>query len=405
MKKNYCRVLLSLLTVLLILPLAACQSEVPPKTITIEKDLAYSDETLKWAEQTILSLVRYAYKGYTGMSEEASIPSKTDAKLQKYAHRICQITATKPIPNEKYRSAIAVLAQDGQGAIDELIAPANGEGRAFEKTRKLYLELTYIFGAEHVSSMVYDGCLSIYDIRYEEKVELYEAYQYDWYQKEADAIAEEKAIFVNGIQKEAFATLLKCSTAMAELLALTPEGIADTFSDEEVLEMIRRLDPSQIDISTKGWELLLSYLPASEANPYCKQLVDTFQQNGDVSRVSAVMNDAVKLWASVLKGLLPADVSALRAGEHEKLLNAVFSRFSEEDWALFMSVTSVSLTNEEYSALAEGKYGEAYLEYAESIGQIDADQLRASVGSENFYQNLLNYLARVCPAISYEVNS
>lgn len=400
MKKVYNRALLLLLVVLLVLPLAGCKSEGSPQTIIIEEDPAYSEETLLWAEETILLLVRDTY----GKVVTDKISPTIEARIQKWAHGICQITAANPIPEQKYRMAITTLAQNWQGAIDEFLALRAGEGSSYEQIRKLYLELTYVFGADRVASMLYDGCVLIYDMDYEIAMERFENFSYPQYKLEAEAIAQEKAIFTNGVQKEAFVTLIKCVTATAELLAPSTEGIANTFSDAEVWEMIRRIDPSKIDISAEGWEVLLSRLSAPKSNTYATQLVDTFKQNGDISRVSAVMGDAVALWASVLQKLTPEDIAAIRAGEREVLFNSVFSHFDEVDWALFASVTTITLENDAYSAFAQAQYGEAYSEYVNGLTEIDIEQLRESVGSEHFYQNLLQYLARICPAIAYEVN-
>ena len=403
MKKTYNRVLLVFLTVLLVLPLFGCQPKVQEEAdtkIPIEQDPAYSAETLLWAEQSIFAFVLDTYR--TAVMD--TVTPKTETRLRSYAQRICQITAQKPIPEEKYRAIITVLTQDGKGVVDEFVAAKKSGTINYEKTRELYLELTYAFGAEHVASMVYDGFLLFYDARYEKILERLEEYQYPWYREEADAIAAERDIFANGIQKESFATLLRCSTAMAELLAANPDGLSAAFSDTEILETVRRLDPSKIDISDEGWELLLSYAPSSNFDPYFQSLIQVFKESGDISRVSAVMNDAMQLFASVLKNLLPEEVTAIRNGDGEAVLRAVFSRFTDDDWALFASVTSVAFTNEEYSALAILQYRDAYLEYCLSIEQITLEQLRASVGDVDFYQNLLNYFAGICPAISYEVN-
>lgn len=401
MKKMYNRALLVLLAVSLVLPLFGCQPKAQEETLTkipIEQDPAYSAETLLWAEQTIFAFVLYTYR--TMVMD--TITPKTEARLRGYATRICQIISAKPIPEEKYREIITVLTQDGKGVVSNLAAAKKGGAISYEKIRALYLELTYAFGAEHVASMVYDGFLLFYDARYERMVERLE--QYPWYQEEADAIAAEREIFVNGVQKESFATLLRCSTAMAELLSANPNGLSSVFSDTEVLETIRRLDPSKIDISDEGWELLLSYAIDSKSNLYYQSLIQVFEESGDISRVSLVMNDAVQLLASILKNLLPEDVAAIRQGDEEAVLCAVFSRFTDDDWALFTSVTSVPFANEAYSALAILQYGNAYLEYRLSIEQTDLERLRASVGKADFYQNLLNYFAGMCPAISYEVH-
>lgn len=403
MKNFYGRILPVLLALLLVFPLVGCQPDATvelPEKIKIEEDPAYSDETLLWAEQTIFSLVLYTYRN----AVMDRIPEKTEVRLKSYAHRICQITAVRPIPEEQYRSAITLLAQDGKGVVDELLASQKSGKISYEKTRALYLELTYAFGAERVASMVYDACLLIYDARYEKAMERFEEYDYDFYQEEAGAIAAERAIFANGVQKESFSTLLKGITAVAELLAVNPEGLPQMFSDAELLDMIRHLDFSKVNISQEGWELLLSKVLKSKEGSYSAGLMQIFKESGDLSRVSGIMNDAVKLAASVMERLVPEHITALRAGEQEKLLVSVCYRFDDDDWALFTSVTSVALVNEQYSALAEATHGEAYLEYLASIEQVDVERLRESVGNASFYQNLLNYLAGICPAISYEVN-
>ena len=403
MKKTYQRVLLVLLAVSLVFPLFGCQPKAQEESgisILIEQDPAYSAETLVWAEQTIFAFVLYTYR--TMVMD--TITPKTETRLRSYAQRICQITTQKPIPEEKYRKIITVLTQDGKAVVSNLAAANKGGTISYEKMRELYLELTYAFGAEHVASMVYDGFLLFYDARYERIMERLEEYQYPWYQEEADAIAAEREVFANGIQKESFTTLLRCGTAMAELLAATPNGLSSMFSDAEILEMIRRLDPSKIDIGDDGWELLLSYAIDSKSNLYYQSLIQVFEESGDISRVSAVMNDAMQLLASVLQNLLPEDVAAIRQGDREAVLCAAFSRFTEEDWELFASVTSVSFTKHEYSVLATLKYNNAYLTYLSSIEETNLEQLRASVGDVDFYQNLLNYFAGICPAISYEVH-
>ena len=404
MKRFYKRVLLVLLAVSLVLPTLGCKSggyTEPPKKIPIEQDPAYSAETLIWAEETIFSLMVYTYRIFV----MDAVSEVIEARLKSYAHRVCQITAAKPIPEEQYRAVITLLSEDGKAVVDELFEFQKSGAISYEKARALYLEFVYAFGAHHVASMVYDGCLLIYDAQYETAMERFETYPYPWYQEEANAIAAEKAIFANGIQKESFATLFRCTTAMAELLAVSPDGMSEMFSDTEMVDMIRRLDPSEIDISKEGWELLLSKVLRPESGSYFATLVDAFKENGDLARVSYVMNDAMQLLASVLKNLAPEDIASIRTGNWGALLSAICSRFDDEDWDLFTSVTSVALANEQYSALATQTYTDSYLTYLQSIEKISIEQLRQSVGSDAFSQNLFNYFAAICPAISYEVNS
>ena len=404
MSLMYKRILPLLLAILLAASFVGCKREEKNEETTgipIQNDPPYSDALLSEAEETIYSLVVYTYR--TAVIDK--ITEKVEARLARFAHRLCEITAANPISEQAYRSVLTLLKNDGEGVIDELLALRAGEDVGYEKTRTFYLNLTYAFGADRVASMLYEVCLLIYDAKYEQAVERFEIYQYPWYQEEADALAAEKQLFAQGIGKEAFSALVRCGTAMAELLVTTPEGIADTFSDAEMLEVIRRLDFSKIDITPAGWELLLSHVPSGESGSYISLLSAAFRESGDLSRLAAVMNDAVKLLNSAKEKLTPEDIAVLRTGDRDALVSAVFSRFGEDDWALFASVTAISLDNAQYSALAEAAYGEAYLTYKAGIGEIDLSTLRASVGSEVFLQNLSNYLAGICPAIAYEVKS
>ncbi len=404
MKFLRCRILCIFLALAVLLSAPGCQpatSEKQQGTIKIEKDPAYSEETLMLTEQTAYSLMLYAYRS----AITNKISEKTEARLKSFAGRISEIITAKPIPEDKYLAVTEMLANDGEGVIDELIALQNDEAVTYEKTRELYLELTYAFGAEHASSMAYDVCILIYDMCYEIAMERFDTYQYPWYKEEAEEWTLEKTIFTEGVGRESFAALIKCGSAMAELLEESPEEISGIFSDAEILEILRHLDFSEINVTAEGWEILLSHSLTSNGNPYFAKFIDVFKSSGDISRASAVMSDAVRLTESAMEKLLPGDIAAFRKGAREEFLTSVFSRFDETDWSLFTSATSVSLANKEYSALAEEKYGEAYLEYMADIEPIDAETLRASIGGEDFYKCLCNYFAGISPAISYEVNS
>ena len=381
-----------------------CRQPEPPEkenAIQIEEDAEYDAQTLALAQETFFDLAVYAYS--TFVSEKISDTMMT--RLEGYAARIADITTSIRVPQERYLSIITLWAESGRGAIDELWASSKGYETSLETVRSLYLEMTYVFGAQTVASMLYDGCLLIYDARYERRMEKLETTGYPWYREEADAIAAQKAIFEKEVGRASFCILVRFSTALAELLAVSPDAIPTMFSDAELLEIVRHLDLSDLDISEAGWELLLSYGVTREESGYASKLAEIFVDSGDISSVAAVMNDAVALTVSVMNKLTSADMGLLRAGETEELLGCVFSHFDENDWSLFQSVTAVSLSNERYSALAESTYGAAYGEYLSGILAVDLSLLRESVGDEDFYQNLASYLSAICPAISYEVYS
>ena len=395
------RMLVALLAIALVLPLMACRLDEPNGEsggIQIEKDAPYSEEVLERAEQTIFSLVLYTYRS----AVLDKMPEKVEKRLADYAHRICDITAAQPVSEEQYLWVLKCLKEQGEGAIDDIIAMRRGEPTDCKRARELYLDLSSVFGAEHTASMLYDCCVMVYDVRYERIIEKMESYQYPWYKEEAEALSAEKAVFTSSIGREDFSALVRFDTAVAELMSIDAGEIPDAFSDAEVLEIIRHLDISEIDIDRDGWKLLLSHIPSGNSS-YGEELFEVFTKSGDIDRVADVMNDAMALTVGAMGALTAEDVGLLREGEQKEFIAAVFSRFEDADWERFEAVSAVSLSNGEYSALATEQYGEAYTNYLTDMRPLDPQALRARVGDPDFCVYLADYLAAICPAISYEV--
>ena len=386
----------------LVFPLVSCahpaaEEELPG--IQIENDAPYSEETLAYAEQTIASLVDYAYRKavWDTVSEKVAI------RLADYATKICRITHEDLVTEAQYRAAIDLLAEKGEAALDEVIVLREEGFGACEQARALYLDWSSIFGSEHVGSMLYDCCLLVYDLKCERVQEKWEEYRYPWYQEELQALRAEKEVFTHSMESKDFSTLIRCSTALAELASVDSAQIADAFSDAEVLDMIRYLDLAEVSIAPDGWELLLSYGFGFGSSSYQKKLCEALRESGDMQRIAERMNDVQALTVAAMNRLTTQDVALLRQGEREAVISAVFSRFDEQDWARFFAATSLSLDNATYSALAREEYGASYEQYLSKRHAIDYDALRAVVGTEDFYPCLLEYLAGICPSLSYEV--
>ncbi|MBE6530758.1 MAG: hypothetical protein E7679_01510 [Ruminococcaceae bacterium] len=402
MKIFYKRLLLLLIAATTAFSFVACQTAVPEEQeleIKIEEDAPYSAEVLEYAEQTVYSLVLYAYR----QAVVDKMPEKVEDRLRDYASRICDITASEPVTEEQYRGAIKLLADNGQVVIDELLALRAGENTECEKVRELYLDLAVVFGADRVALMMYDCCVLIYDARYERAVEKLEDYGYPWYREEAEALLDEKAVFTESIGREDFSALVRCATAMAEIFSVNTDQISAAFSDAEVLEVIRHLELSEIDIDEKGWRLLLSYSLQQKNSSYRAELYDILNESGDIDKLAGVMNGSLELLVDMIERCEAEDIALLRAGKREEFIASAFSHFDQENWELFRTVTSVSLANDSYSELAIAEYGEDYLEYLNGISHVSFDQLRAKVGTQDFYQYLVDYIAGICPAMSYEV--
>lgn len=407
MKQFYKKMLALVLALLCVLSLFGCvprKGEENKQGVSIVSDGQYSPEALARCEKEILSLMRYAY---AAVSPFDAPTEKMEVRLADYSARARDITAKTPISEEAYLSMITLIAEQGESVVDEWIAFRKGEVNECAKMRRLYLSLSYICGADHVASMLYDICLLIYDIRYERTMEKYETYGYPWYAQEATALSAEKTIFSERIGCEDFSALIRCSTAFCELFSKDFQTQTEVFTDADVLVAIRSLDVEKIDVDEEGFALLLSYLvpkeqPSADA-PYRAKLRYMFGESGDTERVATVMGDVFSLLFSVLQDLTTEDVAMLRSGEREGLIRAVFEKFGEEEWALFSNATSVSLSCGVYCRLAEEMYADAFLAYVAGLSSVTLEELRACVGDETFYEKLTAYLEGMCPAISYEV--
>ena len=62
------------------------------------------------------------------------------------------------------------------------------------------------------------------------------------------------------------------------------------------------------------------------------------------------------------------------------------------------------INSDSYIKLAKNYYGEDFNKYLESYETASIEELKASMGSEYFYQTLKEYISGICPAFSYDMN-
>ena len=403
-RKKAVSLLLALVCVLPSLGCADTGRDIIKSGIEITEDPPYSIEVAERAEETMLSLMRYAYLTASSLEQ---ISSTVDARLSDYAERIGAVSAESPISEAQYIGVIDALEQSGRAVVDELLSLYRGES-ALTHTRELYLVLSGAYGAERAGAMLYDVCLVVYDMKYEIALSRFENYGYPWYEEEANALLLEKQAFIDSVGREAFSALLRCSTAFAEIIFSGIDQSADVFFDSEILLLLQSLDVDKIGIKDEGYALLMSYIapknaPSADA-AHLERLRYELYRSGDSERVAAVMEEAVTLINRILANLTSEDIRALRERDYETLWPSVFSRFSEEDWEIFSIATGIELSNGEYSLLSEERYGEEYTSYLESLRAVELETLRSLVGTDEFYEYLRDYLIGICPAIAYEVS-
>ena len=213
--------------------------------IEIAEDPPYSIEVTERADETLLSLIRYAYLTASSLEQ---ISSTVDARLMAYADRISAVSAESPISEAQYIGVIEALENIGRSAVDELISLYRGGEAELTNTRELYLVLSGAYGAERAGAMLYDVCLVVYDVKYEIAIQRFENYGYPWYEEEANELLAEKQAFLESVGQEDFSALLRCATAFAEIVFSGIDQSTDVFFDAELLLLLQSLDVDKIGI-------------------------------------------------------------------------------------------------------------------------------------------------------------
>jgi len=367
--------------------------------ITITDDTPYSDSTVESAKSTVRSLIEAYYKS----SVSQSIPPNMANKISKMADKIVEITAEKPMAEELYLEFLGELGVKGGEAMDELLAfKEAGEG-SLEKTKRLYLTLTSMLGSEYVGETLYEIIIYVYDYRYEDRITKYEQYGYSYLKQEAEQLSREKSTLINEVGRTEFSRVLRLSLALSEIF-LGGGFDADkmsSFSNEEILVFIKNLGVSDVNISADGWELLLSkVLPDEAGESYSSKILAKIKENGDTDvlkyAVLYVM-DTLK----VLERLTADDISVIRDGDPIRKTELIFSKFGENEWSNIEKTGALQFKVGDYNQIASTVYGSDFEAYVQELTPVNAEQLRLSVGEENFEEMLINYIAAICPAFGY----
>ena len=400
------RALSLLLVMALLLSLFGCgKGTEPPDTvqdgIVISPEAPYSEETVLYAEETLYPLIlRFA------KNRGLFLTQSMKTHYRGVAAEVAAITAASPVAESLYISAMDAIRAHGEAVVDELCAYMDGEGGALTETAALYRSLVSLFDSEAVLTVFYDLLLYSYDYRYKDAMEKYVQYGNRKFKQQAEDLQAEKRVITDEIGKDAFCMTVGQTLALTDLLvggALESEQF-DTFSNEELLAFVRRLEIRPLTIGDKGWELLLGKAaPAkqNDAESYAMKLLACAKSEGDIPAIAGVCNDLSAVGAAVISHLSAAEIALLRAGNYEGALSAVLSRFSDAEWECLKRVRGVSLDSEAYHAVALKVYGDPYAAYSESLVPLTAEELRDRIGTENFYESLERFVGGISPAFSY----
>lgn len=396
MMKDYVRALSLILVLSLLLSFFGCEGggEYTDEIIFTD-DAPPSPQIGERAEGVFFALLEYYYKTTT----VPNLPESTVSEIRKISHDLRLEVEKTPMSDMTYRAVLDLLESEGSGAIDELVARDRGEGD-IDGVRSFYVELLSLLGANGFGSIAYDVSLYFLSYQYEKNMRNYEKYGYAYLLADAERLSGEHRILSENIGKESFGVFLSSSFALAEIFGSGGPAGADAFSDGELLLFIQNVDLS-LSLDDESWELLLSRFSGLFADGISAEMLELMNDNGDISSVSAAMNDLLSLLSFVQGGLVSEDMLLVREGEIEALICRIFERFGDGQWQLFSDLTSVGLTTSDYERLLEKKYGSDYLDHAESVKPVSLDELRSLVGNEKFYESLKDYIGGISPAFSY----
>lgn len=395
---------LVLLISALILTLSGCDGEKPiVKTeITVEKSeaLPYSDS----AKATALSVISEMLDMYC----EKLGKEPNAQKLASDANALLDISTSYQIPEESYLSCFEVLLDCSDKITDTVKALSEGNisKEALSELLDIYILLSEETTAEYQGEVFFGLCLFAYDQTYNEKMELYESTGGVHHKILAEQVLSGKEIFQSDIGSKNLSQLMHLSYFFQKLFtsgALSEEKLLG-FTDAEILIFIKYLDFSQIDIGKAGIMLLCDYYSdvlIAKDTTYLDEIIYEANYNGDIESFASVFDEIISLLSRVQSNLTASDIGMLRSENYEGFISSVFAEFSDEEWELFEEITTINISSGRYNIIAESFFGEEFSEYKNSGIAKNLDELKAAVGSEEFYNALEGYIFGISPAFSY----
>ena len=357
----------------------------------------YSEETEGYAEYVIFDLLQSYYR----QTVIENLPVATLNKLELEARQIGEITRGTGLSEEKYIQFIEALDEHGDAVISDLVTEGESPIMAI---KPLYLELSELLGVDYISRFFYCLCLHHYDRNYRQQIENYERYGYSYLLEDAQRYRLSKEILISEVGEDNFATVLRMGFMLSDVFfggALEGERI-QSFSNREILLFLQHMDISKLSVSARGWELLLSFfVPERAGTDFSSRFLYTANENGDLKRLSEMMSSVVPLLASAQASLAETDIDLFRDEDHKALLQSVFRRFGDAEWAHLELIASVSFETASYELIAVDCYGEDYQNYAAGIEAVSLEQLKIHVTDESFFDMLERCIAGVSPAFSY----
>ena len=367
--------------------------------LTDEKTV-FSEETEKKSKDLFFSLLEGAYLG-----ESAVIPPAKAKELGEISGRIWEITTDYAISESKYLTVIDGISKNK----DSFTSIISGKDRGIEVFKKAYASLAAGGSTEYAGYTLYHLLSFSLEYRYNQKMERYEKYGYSYLYDEACEIKGQLDSLQKEIGEKNFSLAVGVGIMASELFfgGAFGDGASEMFSDTEILIMLRRVEIEALDVGKDGYEFLLELaVPDSvdENSAAADRILYCAALNSDVKKLAAATKIIESLAVSAQKNLSAEDAGLIREGRFKELLQRIFSKFGDGEWEAFSEMTSADFNYDGYEGIFREIYGEDFEIYCSSLPQsVTADELRASVGGDDFTEKLEGYLAGKSPVLTYRI--
>lgn len=415
--KNLKLIIIVALCFVLAAPFSACKKPQQDLTsgITIKEnaEVEYSLTTTNMATNAIYGFLCE----YHTLVGSTVLTDKSKGRYKSAAKTVQEITAKEKVLEEDYLKFFKSLKDNTEEYAKSFNNLRNGSAKEEDQEvlKGAFKEVTALWGADAVASVLYELMLYRYDCKYADGMETFNQYKdqdgtyklvAESAKKDAEKAAEDKTVLASEVKKENFIPTVKLFFMLGEIFfgGGFNEGFLSSLSGEELVLILSEPDFSGIDITDKGWELILSNTESVLISSYYKSLMKVAVNSGDVKAIASNMQTAIELICAIQNSIDNAVAEHLINGDNDKFIAACFNKFGDSEWAAFQKVTSVNINKDEYHKEATAYYGKGYTDYASSVKTYTFNELLNATNSDEFTSVLKGYFAGICPAFTYRGN-
>ena len=360
----------------------------------------FSEETENKSKKLFYSLLEGAYIS-GGMP---TVTEQKEKEFLEFAEQIWAATTDYYISEAQYKCIIEEVSANK----DKFISLLSGAMQDKSALRDVYYSLTVGGGSDYAGHTLYNLLLLVMDRSYSQKIERYEKYGYEYLFDEAEQILEKRQMLSEQIGVGNFSSVVRLGIMASELFfGGAFDGLGSVnFSNREILIILQRTDLRHINISKEGYRFLFSlFVPdSSDGNDSLPdRILLCADGNGDLDKIASIADGFLELIMSVQTRLSDTDAELLKNKRVSELVESIFQSFEESDWQCFRQILSTDIAYRDYEALFAAEYGEDFENYASSGFEVTLNELKASVGSDEFITKLEGYLGGVSPVLSYRL--